>query len=140
MQIHDLPLRQLIIELTEPDGEKMVDTAIERWEQMATQIISIIGEGGFNSLYERSVILTQSTFSWLLTGEGQPSTDHRFIGLRASLEGQTTALASEANCLLMIIFTGILESLIGAKLTTRILRSAWGENASPLIEKELGNE
>ena len=134
MQIHDLPLRQLIIELTEPDAEKMVGTAIDRWELIAVYIISIIGEGGFNSLYERSVILTQSTFPWLLTCGWQPATDHQFIALRASLEGQTTALASEANCLLLANFTAILESLIGAQLTSRIFRSALEETRIP-IEK-----
>jgi hypothetical protein len=139
MQIHDLPLRQLIIELTEPDAEKMVATAIERWQLIAAQIISIIGEGGFNSLYERSVILTQSKFPWLLTSGWQPATDQRFIALRASLESQTTALASEANCLLLANFTGILESLIGAQLTTRIFRSTL-EKTRHLIEKELKNE
>lgn len=139
MQIHDLPLRQLIIELTEPNAEKMVGTAIERWELLAAHIISIIGEGGFNSLYERSVILTQSEFRWLLTSGLQPAKDHRFIALKASLEGQTPALANEANCLLLANFTGILESLIGAQLTTRIFRSAFKETRIP-IEKELKNE
>jgi hypothetical protein len=138
MQINDLPLRQLIIELTEPDAEKMVGTAIDRWELIATHLVSIIGEGGFNSLYERSVILTQSKFPWLLTS-GWPSTDHRFIALKASLEGQTTALASEANCLLLANFTGILESLIGGQLTIRIFRSALEKTRMP-IEKELKHE
>lgn len=134
MQIHDLPLRQLIIELTEPDAEKMLGTAIERWQLIAAHIISIIGEGGFNSLYERSVILTRLNFPWLLTSGMQPSTDPRFIALRASLECQTTALASEANCLLLANFTAILESLIGAQLTSRIFRSALEEARVP-IEK-----
>lgn len=134
MQIHDLPLRQLIIELTEPDAKKMVGTAIERWQLLASHIISIVGEGGFNALYERSVILTRSTFPWLLTSGSPPSANKRFSALRASLEGQTTALASEANCLLLTNFTGILESLIGAQLTTRIFRSALEETRIP-IEK-----
>ncbi|MDP2716002.1 hypothetical protein [Rheinheimera sp.] len=131
MQIHDLPLRQLIIELTEPDAEKMLDTAIDRWQLIAAHMISILGEGGFNSLYERSVILTRSTFPWLLSSGWQPATEQRFIALRASLESQTTALASAADGLLLANFTAILESLIGAQLTTRIFLSALGKNASP---------
>lgn len=136
MQIHDVPLRQLIIELAEPDAEKMVGTVIDQWELIAAHIISIIGEGGFNSLYERSVILTRLKFPWLLTSGLMPSTEQRFINLRASLEGQTTALGSEANCLLLTNFTAILESLIGAQLTTRIFRSALEKTRLP-IEKEL---
>ncbi len=134
MQINDLPLRQLIIELTEPDVEKIVDTAIKRWELVAVPIVSIIGEGGFNSLYERSVILTQSPFPWLLSN-GWPSPENRFNALKTSLEGQTAALASKANCLLLANFTGLLESLIGAQLTTRIFRSALKEMRLPITEE-----
>lgn len=140
MQIHYSPLQQLIIGLIKPDAEKMVDTAIERWEQMATHIISIIGEGGFESLYARSVYLTQSTSPWLLAANSPTPAKHRFSALKASLEGQSTAIAHEANQLLLTTFIGILASLIGAQLTTRILRSAWGDNAPSLIDKELKNE
>lgn len=137
MQTSHLLRHQMIIGLAEPDAEKMVDAAIERWEQMASQIISIIGEGGFNSLSERSVILTQATFPWLLSNALQSSADHRFIALKASLEGQTASLAIEANRQLLITFTDILASLIGEQLTTRILRSAWGHKPQPLIDKEI---
>lgn len=132
MQIHDLPLRQLIIELAEPDAEQMVGTAVERWQLIAAQIILIIGKEGFNSLYERSVILTQAEFPWLLTCGLQASMDHRFTDLRVCLEGQTTALASATYLLLLANFTGILESLIGAQLTTRIFRSALKETRIPI--------
>ncbi|MFD2271188.1 hypothetical protein ACFS07_08755 [Undibacterium arcticum] len=37
---------------------------------------------------------------------------------------------SAANSLLLITFTDILTSLIGEQLTTNILRSAWGNDAS----------
>jgi hypothetical protein len=140
MKKHDLALQQLIMGLNNPDAEKMVDTAIERWEQMAAQIISIIGEGGFTSLYARSVHLTQSTFPWLLAANFPPEAHQRFADLKASLQGQTTALAYEANQLLLITFTGILASLIGAHLTTRILHLAWGEKGSRFIDKDLKNE
>jgi hypothetical protein len=140
MQIHDSPLQQLIIGLIKPDTERMVDTAIERWEQLATHIISIIGEGGFKSLYARSVHLTQSTFPWLLADSLPPVANLPFAALKASLQGQTTALANEANQLLLITFTDILASLIGAHLTARILHLAWGENGSRFIYKELKND
>lgn len=136
MQIHDLPLQQLITGLIQPDTEKMVDTAIERWEQMASAIISIVGEAGFESLYARSVYLTQSTFPWLMAADMPSAATHRFAALKESLDGQNTACAHAANQLLLITLTGILASLIGAQLTTRILGSAWGDYVSTLINKE----
>jgi hypothetical protein len=107
---------------------------------MATEIISIVGEGGFDSLYARSVFLTQSTFPWLAASSLSPQTDQRFAELKMSLEGQSPAQASEANSLLLINFTDILAALIGEELTTNILRLAWGNDASNSVGKESKNE
>lgn len=101
-----------------------VDAAIDLWEQMATQLIAIVGEDGFNSLFARSVFLTQSTFPWLAAPASRA--DHRFADLKTSLEGQTPAQAVKASRSLLITFTDILASLIGEQLTNNILSMAWG--------------
>ncbi|MBU6995582.1 MAG: hypothetical protein JZL64_11385, partial [Ferrovum myxofaciens] len=82
-----------------PEG--VVDGAIVSWEQLATHLVSIIGESGFNSLYARSVFLAQSTFPWLAPSLLSSQTDHRFAELRISFEGQTPVQVSEANSLLL---------------------------------------
>lgn len=120
--------------------EKVVDAELELWEHMATQIISLVGEGGFNSLYARSLFLTRATFPWLATGSPSPQTENRFAELKLSLDGQTPAQASAANRLLLITFTDILASLIGEQLTTRILRAAWRNDVSDKADKEFKNE
>ena len=138
MNPHALLRHQIIESLTAPHPENAADNAIGLWEQMASQIISIVGEGGFNSLYARSVYLAQASFPWLTAPT--PQTAQRFAELKASLEAQTPAQASAANRLLLITFTDILASLIGDPLTTRILRSAWGNDASGRADMELRNE
>lgn len=120
--------------------ENVVDAAIKLWEQMATEIISIVGESGFNSLYSRSIFLTQSTFPWVTASTKSPLTDQRFAELKMNFEGQTPAQAIEANRLLLITFTDILASLIGEQLTNTILRSAWGNDATGRTNKEFKNE
>ena len=140
METSCLLRHQIIKNLMAEHTEKVADAAINLWALMATQIISIVGEGGFNSLYARSVFLTQSTFPWLAADPLSPQADHRFAELKMSLEGQTPAQASEANSLLLITFTDILASLIGEQLTTSILRSAWGNDASYSTSKEFMNE
>ena len=120
--------------------ENVVDAAIKLWEQMATEIISIVGESGFNSLYSRSIFLTQSTFPWVTASTKSPLTDQRFAELKMNFEGQTPAQAIEANSLLLITFTDILASLIGEQLTNTILRSAWGNDATDRTKKEFKNE
>jgi len=140
MQASDALRHQIIESLMAPHPEKGADAAIGLWEQMATQIISLVGEGGFNSLYARSVFLTQSTFPWLTASALSPQADHRFAQLKTSFEGQTPAEVHAANRLLLITFTDILAALIGEQLTTRILRLAWGVDASDRAGKEFENE
>ncbi|MEO6823260.1 MAG: hypothetical protein ABI167_00745 [Nitrosospira sp.] len=136
METSDLPRHQLIKSLMAQPTEKVADAAIRLWEQMATQLISIVGEDGFNSLYARSLFLAQSTFPWLATGPLAPQSDHRFAGLKTNLEAQTPALAHEATTLLLITFTDILSSLMGEQLTTHILELAWGIDPLNVIGKE----
>jgi hypothetical protein len=139
METDNLQRRRIIRNLITPHTEKIADVAIILWEQMATQIILIVGEGGFNSLYARSVFLTQSTFPWLSADSPSPQTGQRFGELKKSFEGQTPVQVAEANSLLLITFTDILASLIGEQLTNSILRSAWGNDASNRPGKEFKN-
>lgn len=96
------------------------------WRPLAVALVLIIGAGGFDSLYARSVYLSQQTYPWLTAGLGAPEqTDQRFCDLEKSLQEQSPAVAREANCLLLVTFTNILVSMIGESLTMRILNSAW---------------
>ena len=137
MESHDRLRHQIIKSLMSQPPERDADAAIRVWEQMATQIISIVGEEGFNSLYARSIFLTQSTFPWLAAGPLAPQSDHRFAGLKTSLDGQTPAQASEASTRLLITFTDILATLIGEQLTNHILQLAWGIDLSNSTGKEI---
>lgn len=106
---------------------------------MATQLILIIGAGGFDSLYARSLFLSQASYPWLAADSGPPQTNHRFSDLEKSLQEQPPTLAREANCLLLITFTNILASMIGERLTTRILDSAWNIDTQDTADKEVKN-
>jgi hypothetical protein len=99
------------------------------WEKLAVNIISIIGEGGFGSLYARSLFLTKATFPWLESGIYTPQTSAPFLWLKACYAGQTPEHAKEANFLFLVTFTDVLSSLIGEQLTLSILRSAWSFHA-----------
>lgn len=119
---------QLIASRVAPPTGKVADAAISLWEHLASHIIPMVGEVGFNSLYERSIFLTQSTFPWLAASSLSPKIDHMVAGLKMSFEGQTPAEIIAANSLILITFTDILATLIGEQLTTRILRSAWDDD------------
>lgn len=131
---------QIIESLVSQYHAKDADAAIALWTPLAIHVISIVGEAGFDSLYARSVFLTQSTFPWLVVSSPSLNTSHHFAALTASFEGQPSDQARAANCLLLITFTNIMASLIGEALTTRILSSAWRYDAPIRVGKELRNE
>ncbi|SHL61138.1 hypothetical protein SAMN05216428_10468 [Nitrosospira sp. Nsp11] len=140
METCDLPRHQLIKSLMAKQTEKVADAAIVLWAQLATQIISIVGEDGFNALYVRSVFLSRSTFPGLPTIPLPPQAEHRFAELKRSFEGQSPLQVREANSLLLITLTDILASLIGEQLINRILSLAWGAEIPNETGKEFKNE
>lgn len=135
-----MPRHESIDRRTALPMEQTADAAVALWEPFANEIIAIIGVNGFDSLFARSVYLTQSTFPWLDGGPATPPDDQRFVGLKASLDGAAPELARAANRLLLTIFTDILALLIGEPLTTRILDSAWGNGAPNKLGKDLTND
>lgn len=134
-------LRHQIIKrhLARQSGTK-ADGAIRLWTPMAAKIISIVGEGGFNALYEKSLHQVQSQFTWLRVNTPLQINEHQFNYLHTSLSAQQPAHAHEASTVLLITFTDLLASLIGEQLTISILRSAWGSDQMDDIFEELNNE
>lgn len=128
---------QTISKLSAQQNEQFVDAAIVLWEKMATEIISIVGTGGFNSLYTRSVFFAQTSFPFLYGCALPAGTGQNFADLKKCLADQNIGQASAANTLLLITFTDILASIIGDPLTNNILNSAWGVDAPGNTGKEL---
>jgi hypothetical protein len=132
--------QQSIDRLSSEKNESFAELAMGLWERVATPIIALVGEAGFDSLYARSVFLAQSTFPWLTEPTQAPPDGQRFAKLRADLEGQPFELASDANRLLLIIFTDTLASLIGDHLTERVLAAAWGNFDPDRADKRENND
>lgn len=127
MKTTDTLISQGLIESTiQQHTENVAADPIKSWEKISTNIISIIGEGGFHSLYMRSLFLAKKTFPWLESGIYTQHTVDPFLALKVCYAGQAPAQVQKANFLLLITFTGVLTSLIGEQLTLGILRSAWG--------------
>lgn len=144
------PLRQQLIEsLMTQHTDNIADAAVLVWEQMATQIILIVGECGFQSLYTRSIFLTQSAYPWLEDdvtpcldnniAPPAPPARQRFSGLKRSYEGKTPAQAGAANSLLLLNFTDVLTSIIGEALTINILRSVCDAKEISHMQSGTGN-
>lgn len=111
------------------NGE-IADVSILLWQPLTSQLVSIMGEGGFSSLYSRSLYLTNTTYPWLAPSDSPQFAKSRFANLKTILEKQSVGDATQGSCALFITFTDILASLIGEQLTIDILRSAWIDDAS----------
>lgn len=120
---------RIITRLVMQRPEAMLDVTLHLWDRLTAELVSIIGEGGFQSLYSRSLHLTSKTFPWIVLDPPSQEMDSRFASLKTNLEGRDSKEASEASIALLSIFIDILSSLIGELLTTSILRSAWGDDA-----------
>lgn len=137
--------------LQRPDA--IVATSLYLWQRLSQELILIIGEGGFQSMYFRSLHLAAVRFPWLPLPPAGPlmrksaapvalsvpssagsAALSRFAVLVASLEAQALEQAAEASIALLCTFIDILAMLIGEHLTTSILHAAWGNAA--LAEKE----
>ena len=140
MEPSQLLRHQTIKSLLKQHTEKGEDAVYNLWESLTTQIISIVGEGGFDSLYARTLFLNQTTCSRLAVNAEPLKNNNRFADLKMSFEGQTPEQVSQANSLLLITLTDILASLIGEPLTTRILQLAWVNDMPLKTDKEFNNE
>lgn len=136
MQIDDVPLHALIRQAVRQRPEAPLDVSLDLWERLAIELVAIIGEGGFLSLYARSVHLAGATYPWLQRAQPPVEIKASFASLKESLEAREAAEIEEASIALFIVFTDILATLIGTLLTANILRSAWGDAPSDSASKE----
>ncbi len=142
MEIKPLQRHQIIRDLVLKQPDAIVATSEQLWQRLAQELISIIGEGGFQSMYARSLHMLVARFAWLplhaipfnQTDGGVPVS--RFAPLAQCLSEQSPHDAAEGSIALLCTFIDTLALLIGEHLTTRILRSAWGDAALDLAVKE----
>jgi hypothetical protein len=103
------------------DADGVADATISTWQQVIAQLAPVIGKGGFDVLFNRSLLLTCTTFSWLSILGDHRDTTALFENLRVRLAGRDTDSAVEASYTLLETFIGLLRKLIGESLTERLL-------------------
>lgn len=119
---------QMVRRLVMQRPEALIEVTLHLWERLASELSIIIGEGGFQSLYARSLHVISVQFPWITETHLQ-QTDSRFTDLIINLEAHEMKEASEASIALLTTFIDILTTLIGELLTTGLLQSAWGDDA-----------
>ncbi|MET3106445.1 hypothetical protein AAKU67_004050 [Oxalobacteraceae bacterium GrIS 2.11] len=109
-------------------AEKGADGLIILWERIVVEIVVLVGNGGFNALFDRCIGLTQNTFPWLIVAAPLPLGGDRITELRLRFAEQSTTQAAAANNQLLTTFTDLLASLVGEQITVVILHTAMGKS------------
>jgi hypothetical protein len=136
MTIPNVELHIIIRKVVTKRPDFLLDDSRLLWQRLCVELVPIIGDGGFASLYARSVNLAGAKFPWILNTETRQPLHASFSEFIASLNNREATEAGEAIITLLIVFTDILATLIGLSLTTRILCSAWGDDAFDLSVPE----
>src|ERR1700737_4209523 len=89
-----------------------LDVSIALWERLAAELIAIIGEGGVQALYSRSIHITRATFPWIVISHPWQRTESRFLELKVSFSRRNDAEVSEASIALLVTFVDLLASLV----------------------------
>ena len=111
-------------------------TVIELWEHLASTLVPIIGEGGFQSLFSRSYRLTSVSYPWMVTSHPWENLASGFPDLKLSFSERDISQINDASIFLFITFIDILSTLIGDLLATSIVRSAWGDDVFKITGEE----
>jgi circadian clock protein KaiC len=137
MELADFLRHQVMVNSAIEHAGKGADDAIILWEKLATEVVWIVSDSGFNSLYARSAFRVQATFPWIAMDLLSAQNEHRFAELKRCFAGQTGAQVCAANTLLLITFTDLLASLIGEELTVAICRTAWRNDEADRIADQI---
>ncbi|MDO8990560.1 MAG: hypothetical protein Q7U91_13120 [Sideroxyarcus sp.] len=109
----------------DPDSNAFAEATLGVWHEVEVRLTPVLGAGGIDALFRRSLHITGATYSWLaLTTDDENSAVLR-ADLKARLAGHETAVACEAGYTLLVTFSGLLATLIGNSLTERLLNPVW---------------
>jgi len=118
-----------------PGTAAITEATLGLWCEAAGILIPMVGGRGVDALFTRSLQLASPAFPWLAAavepGDGAgPQAD--FL---ARLKGRDPDEAIEASLALMVTFTELLATMIGASLTDRLLNPVWGSASAESAEE-----
>jgi len=128
MDSHEGPLIAAAIEHLVRSGAPAAQIAgavAATWRHAEECLTPIIGSQGVAALYKHSLRLTGRSHSWLADLRGGASDSADLTVLTTLLARQESADAARAGGELLETFYGLVNGLIGASLTHRLLRFMW---------------
>ncbi len=125
METHEQQIEAKLLRRWDVDADpaQIADAVISMWQDIAAGLNPIIGKGGVDALYQRSLYLTRNAHPWLITARDptQPAAMD-LEALKSALKGQSRITAAAGGAAVLQTFHGLLSSLIGSALTERLLQ------------------
>lgn len=97
---------------------------LQPWRHIAQHLCPLIGESGFCALFGRAVHVIGPEHAWLAPQQPCRVPEQLFTSLEERLALVDADRAAAANDALLRTFTHLLATLIGERLTQRLLASA----------------
>ncbi len=121
----------LIARLIRESPSPASETAAALLLPLSRKLTTIIGQNGFQTLYDRSLHTAAKHYPWLIAAADASARLSDPEKLKAALCKQPVDQASHATVLLFSTLLELLVCLIGQSLTTNLLRDAWGITFEP---------
>ncbi len=100
------------------------------WGEVDGALFPIIGRRGVAALYNRSLHLCEAGYPWLSEGHRGGLNAMDTDALRTTLASRTSEAAAQAAAAHFQSFQELLASLVGPRLTERLLGSVWASTPS----------
>jgi len=118
------PLTQRVAK--DADAREIAEAIRAMWVDIESALHPVVGRRGVAALFQRTLHLTATRYPWLSSRRaGSVETDSDLAELAAVFAQQSPAVAMEAGSALFIIFRDLLTTLIGDRLSERLLQAAW---------------
>jgi hypothetical protein len=103
-----------------------VGAAVQRaYDDLARAAAPLIGQVGLDALTGRTLYLLEGQYRWLALSREPGQWTGPFAQIVFSLKQQTPALGMEAGGAIFATLAGLIATLLGEALTTRLLQEAW---------------
>ena len=100
---------------------QIAERAAGAYQTLSKHLARLLGETGVRMLFKRSIVLATAQFPWLAGVQRS----ERPTELQERLAQQDPAAIADAFVVILSVFVGLLEKLIGEPLVKRLVGEVW---------------
>jgi len=112
------------------NSRQIADAIGAMWADIEGALQPVLGRRGVAALFKRTLHLTATRHPWLAAlkaGDADSAVD--LVELTELFAQQSPAAVAEAGCTLFTLFRDLLTTLIGDRLSERLLQAAWSTSS-----------